>query len=114
MKEYLLLLRGGDARFAEMTEEESAAHMEQWRSFMGNLAQNGQLSGGMPLQHSGRFLTNTGSTEEVIKAENGEIIGGYLIIKANDYDEAITLSKACPIFDNDGNIEIREIMPMEM
>lgn len=114
MKEYLLLLRGGDARMAELSEEETAAHMQQWGVYMNGLAENGNLVGGMPLQQDGRVLTKTEVRKDVVVSETGEAIGGYLLIKANDYEQAVELSKNCPIFEHDGNIEIREIAPMEM
>ena len=47
-------------------------------------------------------------------SDKGEAIGGYLMLKANDYNHAIELSKGCPVFEHDGNIEIREAMHMEM
>jgi hypothetical protein len=35
------------------------------------------------------------------------------MLNANDYDHAVELSKDCPVFEHDGNLEIREAMPME-
>ena len=32
----------------------------------------------------------------------------------NDYDEAVKIAKNCPIFEHDGTVEVREIMPMEI
>jgi hypothetical protein len=42
-------------------------------------------------------------------AEAKEIDGGYLAIKAADLIEAIEVAKGCPIFDNDGITEVREV-----
>lgn len=44
-------------------------------------------------------------------AEGKEIIGGHCIIKARDLDEAVEIAKACPILDQDGSVEVREVMP---
>ena len=41
-----------------------------------------------------------------------ELIGGYSVIKANTYEDAIELAKGCPIFESGGNVEIREVVPM--
>lgn len=114
MKDYLLLLRGGDARMAEMSDEETAKHMQDWRAYMGGLAQAGHLTGGLPLQHTGRLLSDNQVTEDMVHSDKGEVIGGYLLFKANDYEQAVDLAQKCPIFENGGNIEIREMMPMEM
>lgn len=114
MKEYLILLRGGDDRMAELSEKESQAHMQRWGAYMQDLAQKGHLVGGLPLQENGRIVTTSGTTEGVVRSENGEAVGGWLQFKAESYDQAVELSKACPIFEHNGNIEIREILPMEM
>ena len=113
MKEYMLLMRGGDARMASLTEEETQQHMQQWGAYMGSLAEQGKLIGGLPFGQGGKLMTKNGVEDVAVKSEAGEVIGGYLLIKAADYDEAVFLSKACPIFEHDGNIEIRELMPME-
>ncbi len=114
MKEYLILLRGGDARMAELSEEESANHMKKWVDYMNNLAENGNLVGGLPLQLDGRLVTKDSVTETVVRSASGEAVGGYLIFKASDYDHAVDLVKDCPIFEHDGNVEVREMAPMEM
>jgi hypothetical protein len=114
MKEYLILLRGGDARMADLTDEENAAHMQKWVGYMKDLAEKGHLAGGLPLQIDGRLVTNEGVLETVVRSESGEAVGGYLIFKASDYVQAVELVKNCPIFEHDGNVEVREMAPMEM
>jgi hypothetical protein len=44
-------------------------------------------------------------------AEGKEIVGGYMAIKANDFKEATQIAQDCPIFDNNGAVEVREIIP---
>jgi hypothetical protein len=112
MKDYLLLLRGGDARMTEFSEKETADHMEKWNAYMGGLAQSKTLSGGLPLQQSGILLTSNGAKNEVVLSKDGEAVGGYLLIKAGSYDHAVELSKDCPIFEYNGSMEIREAMEM--
>ena len=112
MKDYLLLFRGGDARMAELSEDESAVHMQKWHAYMGDLAKNGYLAGGLPLSQNGKLLTKNGVKDAVVRSEKGEAVGGYLLIKANDYNHVVELTKECPIFEHDGNVEIRETLPM--
>lgn len=114
MKEYLILLRGGDNRMSELTEAQSAEHMQKWGTYMNNLAKNKNLVGGLPLQSDGRLVTKDGISETVVLSKSDEAIGGYLIFKAKDYNHAVELSKDCPIFEHNGNLEIREMAPMEM
>jgi hypothetical protein len=42
-------------------------------------------------------------------SESKEIVGGYIKIKADNLQQAIEISKGCPIFNFDGIVEIREV-----
>ncbi|MFB3133866.1 MAG: YciI family protein, partial [Rhodothermales bacterium] len=37
-------------------------------------------------------------------------IGGYFIIAARDYDEAIALASRCPQLDYGGSVELRQLV----
>ncbi len=112
MKDYLLLIRGGDASTASLSEEETEEYMQKWGLFMGQLASLGNLGGGLPLGTDGRLMTKNGVSKEVVLSKDNESIGGYLILKANDYNHAVELSKSCPVFEHNGSLEIREALPM--
>jgi hypothetical protein len=43
-------------------------------------------------------------------AEGKEVVGGYLLIRSNDLDEAVEISKGCPGYEFDGSVEVREIL----
>jgi hypothetical protein len=45
-------------------------------------------------------------------AETKDTIGGYLIVEARDLEQAVELTKGCPLFDRDGLIEVRPILSM--
>lgn len=111
MKEYLLLLRAGKPMVSK-TEEENKADMAAWGKFMGNLGQNGQLVGGLPLVSGGKVVSSTGTTSEPVNSSKEGIVGGYLIVKADSIEKASEIAKACPHVENEGNIEVREIAPM--
>ena len=115
MSNFLFLFRGGDATWTEQTPEEMQAHMQKWGAWMAGLKEKGQLVDGLPLAKSGNVVHKSG---EVITdgpyAEGAEVVGGYLIVSANDQKGAVEISKGCPIFEHDGNVEVREIMSMNM
>ncbi len=114
MKKFLYLFRGGDARNVNQSPAEMEAHMDRWKSWMGQLAGQGKLVDGLPL--SGEGMTVEGTNKVVSNgpfAEGSEIVGGYLMVNAADISEAVELSKGCPILEfKDGNIEVREILSM--
>lgn len=113
MKDYMFIIRGGDDVAASKSPEEMQAHMEQWGKWMGGMAEVGKFVGGQPLVREAKSLVN-GGTKVVDRplAEGKELVGGYLIVKADDLGEATEMAKGCPGFEHDCTIEVREIMPM--
>lgn len=115
MSNFLYLFRGGNETYKALSQEEQQAHMQAWGAWMGGLQEKGQLLDGLPLAEEGKVVENRG---EIITngpfAEGAEVVGGYLIVSAKDLDQAVEVSKGCPIFDYGGNIEVREIMSMNM
>ena len=115
MKEFLLIFRGGYTPKEQQSPEGAAKDMENWKNWMGTLAQQGKLTGGQPLTGDGKMMTAKGSKiTDGPFAEGKEVVNGYLLVKAADYNEATTLAKGCPIFTHDGTIEVREIRLMDM
>ncbi len=113
MSNFLFLFRGGDAARTDQSPEEMQAHMEKWGAWMGGLKQRGKLVDGLPLNKHGKVVEKAG---EVVTdgpfAEGAEVVGGYLIVTAEDLSEAVEISKGCPIYEHGGNTEVREIMSM--
>jgi len=112
MNQYLYIIRGGED-MSTYSPEEMQAHMQDWETWMGGLAQKGKLVGGEPLHNEGKSLTNKGAkvTDRPL-AEGKELVGGYIIVKADTLDEATDLAQGCPGFDHDCSIEVRQINAM--
>jgi len=108
MKDYLLLFRGG-LHFQTATEEEVQKAMKKWEGWMDELAKQGRLTGGKRLTPRGTVLS--GHQKQIIDGpytEGKEIVGGYLGIKAENFEEAVQIARGCPIFDYGGIAEVRE------
>ena len=112
MERYLYVFRGGSGM--GQTPEEIQAHMGRWGSWMEELGKQGKLEGGEPLESEGRMVKSGGNVvTDGPFAEGSEVVGGYLLVKANSYDEAAEMSKGCPIFEyDDGTVEVRQIAKM--
>ena len=96
MKDYLLLFRGGDARRidAQKNPKEWEAHMMKWKSWMEGLGKSGKFLSGQPLNEDGAVIK--GSKKTVTDGpftEGKEIVGGYLMIKANDMPMPLSCQK---------------------
>jgi len=94
------------------TDAENKAEMDAWGVFMGDLVKKGQWVGGLPLVSGGMVVTPHETLSQPVNSEKEGIIGGYLIVKADNLQKAAELAKACPHIANEGNIEVREIAPM--
>ncbi len=114
MTEYLYLFRGGMS--GEQSPAQMQAQLKKWGAWIESLAKQGKFTAGQPLGKEGRVLRGTKKTvTDGPFAEAKDLVGGYLIVKAKDLDEATELARGCPIFESpDGNVEVRPIASMDM
>jgi len=113
MANYLFLFRGGKMR--EMSPQQMQESMGIWAAWIGELSKKGLFKGGEPLGLESRVLT--GKKQPVTDGPFGEtkdIVGGYLIVTAPHFDGAVELARGCPILDNGGSVEVREIQEMKI
>ncbi|WP_437932703.1 YciI family protein [Sorangium sp. So ce291] len=45
-------------------------------------------------------------------AEAKDVIGGYLLVEAEDLAHAVELAKGCPVLEHGGTVEVRPVMKM--
>lgn len=112
MKEFLFLYRTDYNQMQQATPEQMQASLQKWMNWLGSIAaQNKLIDKGNRLENSGRIVKNDVITNGPY-AEIKESIGGYSVIKAKSYDEAVETAKGCPINVTGGNVEVREISEM--
>jgi len=113
MSEYVFLYRGGERG---RSPERMQQMMQKWMAWFKDLAEEGHVkSQGHPLERAGKLVK--GSQKSVIDgpfAEAKDVIGGYSLIEAEDLDQAVELSKGCPIFENEGAVEVRPVMQLNI
>ncbi|GGG92961.1 hypothetical protein GCM10007415_29700 [Parapedobacter pyrenivorans] len=112
MNEFLLIFRRDFTTAADQPSAESLQqHYRAWKEWFENLAAQDRLVG--PTKRwdgAGKVVRNAKDVTDGPYADIKESIGGMLIIKANDYDEAAEVAKDCPIFAFGGNVEIRKAL----
>jgi hypothetical protein len=115
MTDYLFLFRGGDAAMAKMSPEQLQQNMGKWMAWIEDLTRNGTFKAGEPLDAKGKVIR--GKKQVVTDgpyAESKDLVGGYLIVRAANLAQAADIAKGCPIFENDGSVEIREIRQLHV
>lgn len=113
MKDFMFVFRGPHYEDLQLTPEQSQASMQKWMDWIGQLSAKGRYVAGNPLVKNGKIV---GGKKPVITdgpfAESKELVGGYLIIKAESLEEATELAFGFPDFEKQGSVEVREILKM--
>ncbi len=116
MSEYILLFRGGDSKSLQKSPEKWQAHMQKWMEWMAALQKDGKFLAAQPLTETGKFIK--GNKKVVTDSpfmEGKEMVGGYLMCRADSYEEAVSIANGCPILESDdGIVEVREIKELKM
>lgn len=110
MKEFMLIFRMPPMGDFQPTPEQMQESIKHWQDWIGGIAAQGNFVSANQLGFSGRTLKADGVITDGPYAEVKEIMGGYVIVKANDLDEAVAMAHGCPIFMVGGHVEVRDIM----
>jgi hypothetical protein len=87
-KEFLLLFRGGDTECKQLSTEPIQSHMKRWQDWIGGIAEKNNLLGAQPLENNGKVLRGTSKImTDGPFMEGKEILGGYVLLKANIIEE---------------------------
>jgi hypothetical protein len=90
--------------------------MQKWMIWLKDLAAKGHIKDqGQPLERVGKLVKGKQKTvTDGPFAEAKDVVGGYTLIEASNLDQAVELSKGCPIFEVDGAVEVRPVMKMNI
>jgi len=112
MEEFVLLFRLDIiSKEAQPSPEQLQVYMKQYQDWVGGIAAQNKFIGGTALSKEGKVLKSNQMMTDGPFAEIKESIAGYIMIRAKDLDEAVSLAKDCPILNGEGNsVEVRKIM----
>lgn len=110
MTEFILIFRHPGLQDLNISPEEMQAMMQRWDNWFGGIAAQGKFVQGNRLGEEGKVLKSAGVITDGPFAEIKERLGGFIIVRAENLDEATTLAHGCPILDGDGTVEIRPVM----
>lgn len=110
MEEFMLIFRHEDGNKVA-SPEQIQIWMKQTMDWIGGIAAQNKFAGGNGLPfddarvvHSNKMVTN-GPFGDI-----KETIGGYIVVKAENADEAAEFAKGCPVLQGEGNtVEVRKI-----
>ncbi|QOG01593.1 YciI family protein [Flavobacterium sp. MDT1-60] len=109
MNEFVLIFRRDfSTKETQPSPQELQESLKLWQDWLGGIAAQDKLA--KPLQRwdgEGKIVTTNKNVINGPYVEIKESIGGLIMIKAADYDEAVAIANGCPILDLGGNVEIR-------
>ena len=107
MPQFALMLRDSGAFPTDISAEEIQAILQRYSDWRDKVQGSGQKL----YDGEGRIVVRTDGGVSVTDGpyvESREVIGGYFIVEAEDYDAVAKLAEDCPHLDF-GSIEIRRI-----
>jgi hypothetical protein len=114
MAKFMYLFRSNPAAYRSMSAEQMQQTMKKWMDWKEALEKNGHIKQlGERLDGTGKVVR--GKAKAVTDGPFVEVkdsIQGYMLLEANDMDQAVKLATGCPILDGDGTVEIRPFVSM--
>jgi hypothetical protein len=112
MKEFLLILKTEGSVWKDLSPEQLQKHMEHGTAYIGKLMKEGTIKSAQPLAEGSRIITgSSGNLKDGPFNESKEVVAGYFHIIAKDMDDAVSIAKANPIFnDIPTKIEVHPMM----
>ncbi len=109
--QFMLLFRGPHWDKG-LSAEQLQQLMSQVMAWFEGLKQQGKVKGGQPLGAEGKMIS--GKKGRTVAdgpfAESKEAVGGYLLLQANDLDEAVAIARSNPTLEHGITIEVRPVL----
>jgi hypothetical protein len=100
MAKFMLMLFDNPADYAQMTPQQMQELIQEYGRWAGQMGKEGKLVGGQKLaEEGGKILTGKGAKAVLTDgpyAETKEVLGGYFIVNAASYDEAVAIARSSP------------------
>lgn len=111
MEEYLLLMRLDlITKEAQPSPEQLQVYMQQYHEWVAGITAQSKFVGGKGLSTEGKVLGANNMITDGPFVESKESLAGFIIIKAENFDDAVAIAKLCPILKGEGNtVEVRKV-----
>lgn len=111
MKEFILLFRQPNYDNSNVSPKEMQELTKKWRDWVRVItSQKKMFSHGSRLAMEGKVLKSGGVITDGPFVEIKEKLGSFIVVKADNIEEATTLAHGCPVLDAGGSVEIRPIL----
>lgn len=109
--EYLLLFRNTDLE-SRLSQDDVTEAMRRLNDWIQRWTASGHFLAGQPLGAEGRVIsTPSRLVVDGPFAEAKEVVGGYVIVRARDLEEATEIGRDWPMLDYGALLEVRPLIP---
>jgi hypothetical protein len=108
--EFMLLFRNTQLE-RRLTVEEMPEAMQRLNVWLERWTLSGHIKAGQPLSYEGKTISGAKqrSVADGPFAESKEAIGGYVLLQAADFDEAMKIANEWPLLDYEAVVEVRPL-----
>ncbi len=113
-KSQFLLLFHQPLAGPDPTPQEMEQIFGRWMAWMKGMKAKGDFVGSNRLQDTGRVLRGPRGTSVTDGpfAESKEIVGGYVLLTADNLKQAVEIARGCPGLDHETIVEVRPVEPL--
>ena len=112
MEMFMLIFHGGIQKDASPQDLQS--NMGKWMEWVERLSKEGKYVSGEALLPGGKLVSGKTTVSDGPYTEGKEVVGGFFVISANTFDEAVAECQNYPDFEYGGQVQVRQVMNMEM
>ena len=107
---YLLLFHGNEW-WKELGREELQKYIAQSNAWLERLMTTGKVKGGQALARKGAIVSgkNSRNVTDGPFAESKEVVGGYLLLNVETFEEAVAIAKTTPGLAFGRLVEVRPL-----
>jgi hypothetical protein len=110
MEDFVFLFRQPEMDRSKLSQPEIQAIFNKWDNWFGGIAAQGKIKNmGLRLVSPGKVLKTGGIITEGPFVEIRERLNGFILVKADSLDEAVTLAHGCPALEFNGSVEVRPV-----
>lgn len=117
MEKFMLIFRNEmqvESMYENFSPEDMQAELQKWNVWIGGIAAQGKLIATDALYPTGKSVKGLNHiVTDGPYTEAKEIVSGFMLLKADTIEEAIELSKGCPMYEYDSIVEVRPIQNFE-
>jgi len=110
MEKFMLIVREDLAKMRKLTDEERFSNIPMMLRWVDSLIETGNYIKGEPLLPKGRYVSKDQILSDGPFIEASEGISGYLIIWAENIEQAAAIAQTCPLVQS--GLGVREVRPV--